>query len=84
MGGWACGSSSTTFAGSAGGSLGFPIEQLLLFLLDQFGVVMRLLCVYARLLAGFILVAVVGTPDILRTGDCLVFVIFLELPRFDP
>ena len=84
MGGWARGASSATFVGSVGGSLGFPIEQLLLILLGPLGVVVGLLHVHARLLSGFIIVAMMGASDIFRTGDCLVFSILFELPRFDP
>ena len=76
--------SSATFSGSVGGPLGLPIEQLLLLLLDLVGVIVGFLHVHARLLAGFNLVAVVGAPDVLGTGDGLVFTILLELPRLNP
>ena len=84
MGGWARSASSATFAGSVGCPLGLPIEQLLLLLLDPVGVIVGLLHVHARLLAGFNLVAVVGAPYVLGTRDGLVLAILLELPRLNP
>ena len=84
MAGWAGSASSATFSGSVGGPLGLPINQLLLLLLDPVGVIVGFLHVHARLLAGFNLVAVVEAPDVLGTGDGLVFAILLELPRLDP
>ena len=78
MGGLACSASSTTFVVNIGGPFGLPIKQLLLLLLDPVGVVARLLHEHARLIAGVIIMAVVGEPDVLGTGASFLMPSFLN------